>query len=115
SANRSISDGRMVENKVVMLCDWLPPDFGAVGQYALRFARELAENGAAVVLVGFSSTESSVSEQRVGKGSLIVRRIRRSLYDRGNLFARATWTLRANLRLVSFALRYVRRGDEIRF
>ena len=28
-----------------MLCDWLPPDFGAVGQYAVGFARELALSG----------------------------------------------------------------------
>ena len=26
--------------RVVYLCDWLPPEFGAVGQYALRAAEE---------------------------------------------------------------------------
>ena len=27
------------------ICDWLPPDFGAVGQYSVIFARELAAEG----------------------------------------------------------------------
>ena len=27
-------------HRLVYLCDWLPPDFGAVGQYSLLFARE---------------------------------------------------------------------------
>jgi len=31
--------------------DWLPPDFGAVGQYGLIFARELAESGRRVYLL----------------------------------------------------------------
>ena len=47
---------------LVYLCDWLPPDFGAVGQYSLLFARERAAAGEEVVLAGLSSTASSVEE-----------------------------------------------------
>src|SRR3954471_5166860 len=39
----------------VILCDWLPPDFGAVGQYTLARARERARMGQRVVLIGLSS------------------------------------------------------------
>ena len=31
--------------KLIYLCDWLPPDYGAVGQYSSLFARELAAEG----------------------------------------------------------------------
>jgi hypothetical protein len=29
-----------MQQRLVYICDWLPPDFGAVGQYAMLFARE---------------------------------------------------------------------------
>src|SRR6266404_9484376 len=41
--------------RLLYLCDWLPPDYGAVGQYSLLFARELAAEGRDVVLAGLSS------------------------------------------------------------
>ena len=31
--------------RLVYICDWLPPDFGAVGQYAVLFARQWASDG----------------------------------------------------------------------
>ncbi len=45
--------------RLLYLCDWLPPDYGAVGQYSLQYARELAAEGRDVVLAGLSSQESS--------------------------------------------------------
>jgi putative colanic acid biosynthesis glycosyltransferase WcaI len=101
--------------RIVMLCDWLPPDFGAVGQYAVQFARTVAEGGAAVTLIGFSSTSASVDTQDVGSGSLTMRRIRISNYDRSALLRRSLWTLRANLALVRAALRLLRGADEVQF
>jgi hypothetical protein len=56
--------------RIVMLCDWLPPDFGAVGQYAMTFARDLAGEGHDVALVGFSSHSGSCVEEEVGAGRL---------------------------------------------
>ncbi len=101
--------------RILMLCDWLPPDFGAVGQYALGFARELAESGHEVALVGFSSTHASSTSERIGEGSLRTRRLHRPSYNRANWVLRALWTLTANLALLWGARRELRRCEEIRF
>ena len=98
-----------------MLCDWLPPDFGAVGQYALGFARELAADGHDVALVGFSSTAASCEDERHGSGALRVRRLYRPADDRTNLLTRAWWALGANLALLWGARRELRGSKEVRF
>ena len=54
--------------RLLYLCDWLPPDYGAVGQYSLLFARELAAEGRDVVLAGLSSRESSDTAEVVEAG-----------------------------------------------
>ena len=51
--------------RLVYICDWLPPDFGAVGQYAVLFARQWASEGWAVTLVGLTSGPS----QPTGRGA----------------------------------------------
>ena len=56
------------DRRVVIIADWLPPDFGAVGQYSLLFARERAARGEEVVLAGLSSTADSAVEEAVGAG-----------------------------------------------
>ena len=43
------------ERRVVIIADWLPPDFGAVGQYMQLRARALAEQGHDVTLIGLAS------------------------------------------------------------
>ena len=101
--------------RIVMLCDWLPPDFGAVGQYALGFARELAGEGHDVTLVGFSSRAASEERDDGHSGSLVIRRLHRPAYDRGRLLARALWSLGANASLIWGAWRELRRADEVRF
>lgn len=102
-------------SRILMLCDWLPPDFGAVGQYAVGFARELATAGHAVTLVGFSSTAASEEASAEGDGRLIVRRIRRPREDRRDFAARVSWMLRANLALLWGGRRELRSADEVRF
>lgn len=101
--------------KIVMLCDWLPPDFGAVGQYAVQFARTVAERRAAVTLIGFSSSSDSLGTENCGAGSLTIRRIRIAQYDRSALLRRSIWTLRANLALVRAAIKVLRGADEVHF
>ncbi|MDZ4812149.1 MAG: hypothetical protein SGI99_05970 [Pseudomonadota bacterium] len=101
--------------KIVMLCDWLPPDFGAVGQYALQHARELAEQGHEVCLVGFSSQKSWQTVVSYGEGALTERRIFMPLYDRGALLQRARWTLAANVKLLLEARGELLQADEIQF
>jgi hypothetical protein len=98
-----------------MLCDWLPPDFGAVGQYAEQFARTVAAQGAAVTLIGFSSSGDRLSSENVGAGSLTIRRLRIAQYDRSALVRRSLWTLRANLALVFAAIKVLRGADEVQF
>ena len=101
--------------KILILCDWLPPDFGAVGQYAVGFANDLAGQGHEVSLLGFSSRASSETREVLSAGSVMTRRIYRSQYDRGNFIKRGIWTLGANIALLFSARRELLAADEIRF
>ena len=101
--------------RILMLCDWLPPDLGAVGQYALGFAEELAAAGHAVTLVGFSSTEASEVETGCGEGRLVVRRILQPIESRRDPVARTLWMARANLALLWGGRSELMKTDEVRF
>jgi hypothetical protein len=102
-------------HRLVYLCDWLPPDFGAVGQYSLLFARERAAAGEDVTLGGLSATAGSVEEEAIGTGRLRTVRLRSALYDKGDLRRRALWTARTNLSLVWRLRRDIARADEVLF
>ena len=102
-------------SSLLYLCDWLPPDFGAVGQYSLLFARERAAAGEDVVLAGLSSTAASIAEERVGAGRLRIVRLLAEPYDRADFKRRALWTARTNLSLVWALRREIRRADEVLF
>ncbi len=102
-------------HRLVYLCDWLPPDFGAVGQYSLLFARERAARGEDVVLAGLSSTADSVEEERLGMGRLRIVRLAAATYDRSDFKTRALWTARTNLSLLWRLRRELARADEILF
>jgi hypothetical protein len=99
----------------VYLCDWLPPDFGAVGQYALDFCRTEARKGHAVALYGLSSSETSIQTEAQGTGSLKIVRLKAPVYDRTDIRARAWWTLRTNVMLVRNALRVMRASTTVLF
>ncbi len=100
---------------LVYLCDWLPPEFGAVGQYALQFCREEAKGGKTLALYGLSSLASSVETELHGAGSLRIVRLKASTYDRGNFGARAWWTLKTDCALVWKARRDLRAAGAILF
>lgn len=100
---------------LLLLVDWLPPDFGAIGQYALQFAEARAAEGARVCVVGFSSTGSSIEARAQGTGHLSIVRLHRQPYDKQRLIARAWWTARANLHLLSGARRQLRQAREVIF
>lgn len=102
-------------HRLVYLCDWLPPDFGAVGQYSLLFARQRAAQGEDVVLAGLSSTAGSVEEERPGAGRLRIVRLLAGTYDRSDFKTRALWTARTNLSLLWALRRELRAADEILF
>lgn len=100
-------------HRLLYLCDWLPPDFGAVGQYSLLFARQRAAAGEDVVLAGLSSTADSTTDEEVSGGRLRVVRRRAAAYDRADLRARALWTARTNLGLLWRARRFLLAADEV--
>jgi hypothetical protein len=106
---------RAAPHRLVYLCDWLPPDFGAVGQYSLLFARERAARGEDVVLAGLSSGADSIEEERPGAGRLRIVRLQAETYDRADLKTRALWTLRTNLALLRRLRREISRADEVLF
>ena len=101
--------------RLVYLCDWLPPDFGAVGQYSVLFARERAARGEEVVLAGLSSSAESVECEQVGAGRLTTIRLHAPAYDRANFRQRAWWTARTNSRLVWRLRGEIAAADEVLF
>lgn len=100
--------------RIVLLCDWLPPDFGAVGQYTLLRAQELAAAGHQVTVVGFSSTVAPAAAVSP-PGQPVVTRVHRPAYDKTRLLRRALWTLGANVRLLRAARVAMRQADEVIF
>ncbi len=87
------------ERRIVIIADWLPPDFGAVGQYMQMRAGHLAESGHEVTLVGLATTAQSVARREIGKGVLTELRLQARPVPRGSLVMRLAWTILSNLRL----------------
>jgi hypothetical protein len=101
--------------RILILCDWLPPDFGAVGQYALAYGRQLAGAGHQVTLVGLSSQASSEAIEESQPGRLTVQRVARPIYNKSSTLRRAAWTLTSNLLLLWRARSELRHADELQF
>jgi hypothetical protein len=102
--------------RLVYICDWLPPDFGAVGQYAMLFARQWAREGWAVTLVGLTSGQTTCQPiEAVGEGSLEVFRIHRTTYQKQRFALRLMWTVASNIALLAGAFRAMRRADAVLF
>jgi hypothetical protein len=105
-----------MRKRLVYICDWLPPDFGAVGQYAVLFAREWATEGWDVTLVGLTSGKTSrKTAEPIGGGSLEVLRIHRRTYQKQKLASRLVWTVASNILLLAAAVRAIRRSDAVLF
>ena len=106
----------MKTKRLIYICDWLPPDFGAVGQYAMLFARQWAHEGWAVTLVGLTSGPSNrQAAETVGNGSLEVLRIHRDAYKKQKFVERLVWTVVSNVLLLAAAFRAMRRADAVLF
>jgi hypothetical protein len=112
-ANRSSRDEK--SRRIVLLTDWLPPEFSAVSQYAVLIARQEAEKGIHIILVGTRSTENTDTVQSVGGGSLRIIGIRRPMVKRTNWISRLLWAFSTNVMLVARAWRHLRSCDTIRF
>jgi hypothetical protein len=106
----------MMTKRLVYICDWLPPDFGAVGQYATLFAREWASKGWAVTLAGLTSGQSGrQATEAVGPGSVEVVRVHRRAYQKQKFVSRVVWTIFSNVLLLSVAFRAMRKADAVLF
>jgi hypothetical protein len=104
------------ERRVVIIADWLPPDFGAVGQYMQMRAQRLAEQGHEVTLVGLTTgAGSKVQIKERGKGSLTEVRLSARPVPRRSLAGRMLWTITTNMRLILGAFRPLRAADGILF
>jgi hypothetical protein len=102
--------------RLVYICDWLPPDFGAVGQYAVLFARQWASEGWAVTLVGLTSgTSSRQATEPIGRGSIELLQVHRRTYQRQKFATRLVWTVVSNVSLLSAAFSAMRRADAVLF
>jgi len=97
------------------ICDWLPPDFGAVGQYSLIFARALATEGRNVVLSGLSSRGREEAIEPCGKGHLRIVKLAAKPYEKTNFKTRILWTIKTNTRIVFRLWSELWCCDEIRF
>ncbi|TAJ24783.1 MAG: hypothetical protein EPO67_22535, partial [Reyranella sp.] len=103
------------ERRIVIIADWLPPDFGAVGQYMQMRARSLAEHGHDVTLVGLASGARSETREARGKGTLTEIRLAARPVPRGSLIGRMVWTIATDLRLLFAAFGRLRAADGILF
>jgi hypothetical protein len=103
------------ERRLVIVADWLPPDFGAVGQYMQMRAEHLAERGHEMTLVGLASGPASTVTRTLGNGSLTEIRLQARPVPRGSLVTRLFWTIWTNLRLVWAAFGPMRAADGILF
>ena len=100
---------------LVYICDWVPPDFGAVGQYSLIFATELAERGHNVALVGLSGSGPSEETKPVGRGCLTVRKLHAAPYNKARRVERLLWTCKTNTRLLRAAWPLMRTAKTVLF
>ncbi len=105
----------MSSSRLIYVCDWLPPDFGAVGQYSLHFARDYAREGRDVTLVGLSTSRPGVEQEQHGRGRLTIVRLAGRPYDKTSWLGRMRWTLATDLRLVREVARRRCETDEILF
>ena len=103
------------ERRLVIIADWLPPDFGAVGQYMQLRARALAAKGHEVTLIGLSSAAASTRREALGAGNLTEIRIAARPVPRGSFLSRSLWTLATDLRLVRAGFGAMRAADGILF
>jgi Glycosyl transferase 4-like domain len=93
-------------DQLFYVVDWLPPDFGAVGQYGAIFARAIAAAGRDVRLIGLTTGRQRTTREALPNGKrLEITRLRSTIYQKSRYLNRMLWTVRADLRLVSEIIR----------
>src|SRR5262249_18622202 len=82
----------------------------------MMFAREWANNGWAVTLVGLTSGRSCREpDEAIGGGTLETIRIHRRTYQKQRFAERLVWTIVSNLLLIKAAFSFMRRADAVLF
>src|SRR5690348_10920354 len=72
-------------DQVFYLVDWLPPDFGAVGQYGAIYARDLSMQGCNVRLIGLTTGSRSTTSEVLPNGKIYeITKIHSSIYRKLN-------------------------------
>lgn len=104
-----------IHRRIVIIADWLPPEFGAVGQYMQLRAQSFAERGHDVTLFGLSRSKASTVRYEKGAGSLTEVRLHRRQLPRNSMVDRLLWTLSINVRLLLKAFKALRAADGIMF
>ena len=105
------------EPMLFYVADWLPPDFGAVGQYALRYAEQVARSGQKVCLIGLTSGRARVIAKRfTDSGTLEIRFLSAKRYNKTEINQPIDRSLRTDARLMWEVIRDRRsRGAELLF
>lgn len=100
---------------IAYICDWLPPNFGAVGQYSRMFAAEMANRGQKVVLLGLTSGQPcvEVGAHKANGGQLTVVRIKAGVPDKSSNLRRLRWTFLTNTRLLLHAWPHIRLAKRV--
>ena len=107
------------QSPLFYIADWLPPDFGAVGQYALISSQQRAATGREIYLIGLTRGPASkeiVSFKDGANGVLTIQKLQAKPYEKTRFFRRLLWTLSTNLRLCWAVFRHPKsHGAEIQF
>ena len=99
----------MTQRPLIIVCDWLPPAFGAVGQYEMARAEEATRAGRTVTLIGLGDT-ASVESRTMSTGHLTIVRIAAQAPDKANLVNRAAWAASQNTALLRAVGRVAKAG-----
>jgi hypothetical protein len=101
-SERNTSSPGACQKPIFYIVDWLPPDFGAVGQYGVLFSREMGEAGRHVRLVGLSSQGRTRDREIFDSGgSLEITRLPVSTYKKSASARRLIWIIKSNFRLAA--------------
>lgn len=109
-----MAETRTTQRCATYVCDWLPPAFGAVGQYMMPVARQAAAADSDVVLIGLGREQGSSDVSFPGTGRLQIVRIAAGSTPKSGLLRRGLWAMSINLRLIwatHLALRGRDKGD----
>lgn len=100
----------LADRALIIVCDWLPPAFGAVGQYEFARAHEAAAAGRRVTLIGLGARADHIPA-RPGAPEII--RLAASPPNKSSLVQRALWAIGMNFALLSALAAAARKDRDV--